>query len=206
MPRCKRQPGSLMHWKKEIKSEDCVFLRLMQLFHFTLFRNMIRVLSWTSLRSIPYAAILTMTKSFCGTYWKKCIQISWRWMQLSVRVKEKRKETLTEYFNGPRQQESDLKMTVWTPVGEEYFSVHRASFMGCVCFIVALSEHADGWSGNLLSHDWPPDLCRVFMGHQYGSQVMNYYQTSQSQWLVIHLGTQRKKLKDTSMSLVLCVI
>ena len=79
--------------------------------------------------------------------------------------------------------------------GKNIFSVHRASFMGCVCFTVALSEHADGWSGNLLSHDWPPDLCRVFMGHQYGSQVMNYYQTSQSQWLVIHLGTHRKKIK-----------
>lgn len=40
-------------------------------------------------------------------------------------------------------------------------------------------------------------LARVFMGHQYGSQVMNYYPTRQHQWLVIHLhlGSWRKKKK-----------
>lgn len=72
------------------------------------------------------------------------------------------------------KQEVDCRMTIQNSAGEEYSSAHRVRFMSAVCFIAPPSEDADASSRNLLQRGLTSWYPLVFMGHQYGSQVMNY--------------------------------
>lgn len=103
------------------------------------------------------------------------------------------------HVNIASKQEVDRRMTIRNAAGEEYSSVHRARFMSGVCFIAPPSEDADAPSRNLLRRGLTSWYLPVFMGHQYGSQVMNYSWTSQVQRPVkhLHLSSSRQEKKET---------
>lgn len=83
---------------------------------------------------------------------------------------------LREYIRviSPANKEEDGRMTIQNSAGEEYSPAHRVRFMSGVCFIAPPSKDADASWGNLLRRGLTSWYPLVFMGHQYGSQVMNY--------------------------------
>lgn len=185
MSRCKRPQDSLMYWKRDNTGKS------IQRISFSFSWPIAKALSWTLSRDTLYAS--TLTKS---TYKKKKIIIA-TWSCSSGYGKEKGSRLSQNILISRDNRSWILK---WQFKHRRGKNILRSTGPGLWAVSVLLQLRLRMLMVGLGIYWVRTDLlilARVFMGHQYGSQVMNYYPTRQHQWLVIHLhlGSWRKKRK-----------